>query len=388
MERINSQKPGFKQLAEQVMSWITYASRPLTVLELRHALAVEPGEPELDEENLSDIEELVSVCAGLVTVDQESDIVRLVHYTTQEYLERVLLERYPEAQQNITITCLTYLLFDVFKDGYCLSNEIFETRLQQNHLFEYAAQYWWIYPLEHRKPGVQSLALKFLMDDSRVEGSSQVVFSKGRYECYSQDVPRQFSALHLVAYLGVKYLAMLLLEKGAKLETKNDEYGKTPLLWAAEEGHEAVVALLLEKGAELDSKSKSGRTPLSLAAGRGREAVVALLLEKGAELDSKDRYGQTSLSLAAEEGHEAVVALLLEKGAELDSKSKSGRTPLSWAAEEGREAVVALLLEKGAEPDCMDNDGRTPLSWTSERAVRYPKQYEAVVALLQSAIPV
>jgi ankyrin repeat protein len=50
--------------------------------------------------------------------------------------------------------------------------------------------------------------------------------------------------------------------------------------------------------------------------------------------------------------------------------------------------VVALLLEKGAEPDCMDKDGRTPLSWTSERAVMYPKQYEAVVALLQSAIPV
>jgi ankyrin repeat protein len=30
----------------------------------------------------------------------------------------------------------------------------------------------------------------------------------------------------------------LLLEKGAKLETKDSSYGRTPLLYAAEKGHE------------------------------------------------------------------------------------------------------------------------------------------------------
>ena len=55
------------------------------------------------------------------------------------------------------------------------------------------------------------------------------------------------------------------------------------------EGHEAVVKLLLEKGAEPESKDNDyGRTPLSWAAGSGHEAVVKLLLEKGAELESKD----------------------------------------------------------------------------------------------------
>jgi ankyrin repeat protein len=49
----------------------------------------------------------------------------------------------------------------------------------------------------------------------------------------------------------------LLLEKGAKLETK-DSFGQTPLSWAAAKGHEAVVKLLLEKGAELETKSNSG----------------------------------------------------------------------------------------------------------------------------------
>lgn len=38
--------------AKQVLSWITYTKRPLTKLELLHALAVEANEPELDEDSI------------------------------------------------------------------------------------------------------------------------------------------------------------------------------------------------------------------------------------------------------------------------------------------------------------------------------------------------
>jgi hypothetical protein len=40
--------------------------------ELQHALAVEVGDSKLDRENLEQIERMVSVCAGLVTLDEES----------------------------------------------------------------------------------------------------------------------------------------------------------------------------------------------------------------------------------------------------------------------------------------------------------------------------
>src|SRR2546430_9739874 len=50
-------------------------------------------------------------------------------------------------------------------------------------------------------------------------------------------------------------------------------YGWTPLLCTAYAGHETVVKLLLEKGAELEAKHKdSGRTSLSYAAERGRRS--------------------------------------------------------------------------------------------------------------------
>ena len=41
-----------------------------------------------DEENLPDLEVILSDCAGLVTVNQETDVVRFIHYTTQEYFQR------------------------------------------------------------------------------------------------------------------------------------------------------------------------------------------------------------------------------------------------------------------------------------------------------------
>ena len=87
MDRIEGQRYNQKELAKEVLSWITCAKRPLTTSELQHALATQVGDSKLDKDNLSDVEDIVSVCAGLVTIDDESGIIRLVHYTTQEYFE-------------------------------------------------------------------------------------------------------------------------------------------------------------------------------------------------------------------------------------------------------------------------------------------------------------
>ncbi|MCJ1263487.1 hypothetical protein MMC22_003357 [Lobaria immixta] len=134
MKRIDDQGAGFRQLADQVLAWITHAQRPLTIVELQHALAIEEGEPELDQENITDVGELVSVCVGLVAIDQETNIIRLVHYTTQEYFRRICMQRFPDARKTIAVACLTYLSFDVFAKEDRLEydqQQHFESRLQQ-----------------------------------------------------------------------------------------------------------------------------------------------------------------------------------------------------------------------------------------------------------------
>ena len=176
------------------------------------------------------------------------------------------------------------------------------------------------------------------------------LFASGKLDLESKDRFYR-TPLSWAAEIGHEAMVKLLLEKGAELETKDDICGQTPLLWATRNGNEAVVKLLLEKGAELDAKDRNSQTPLSWAAQNGHEAVVKLLLEKGAGLETKDNmYGQTPLLWATRNGSEAVVKLLLEKGAELETKDNiCGQTPLSWAAWNGHEAVVKLLLEKGAK---------------------------------------
>jgi hypothetical protein len=56
--------------------------------------------------------------------------------------------------------------------------------------------------------------------------------------------------------MGHEAVVRLLLKNSAEMESKDDNFGQTPLSWVARNGHEAVVKLLLEKDAELESKNK------------------------------------------------------------------------------------------------------------------------------------
>lgn len=88
MDQIQEQAPKQAQLAKQALSWITHAKRPLTSTELQQALATRPGDSDFNKEGITLIRDLVSICARLVTVNKQSSIAQLVHYTTQQYFHR------------------------------------------------------------------------------------------------------------------------------------------------------------------------------------------------------------------------------------------------------------------------------------------------------------
>ncbi|KAN0079520.1 hypothetical protein V8E54_004734 [Elaphomyces granulatus] len=332
-KRIKGQKPSFSDLALRTLSWITFSKRLLTTSELQHALAVTDGSSTFDRRNLTHINLITSVCAGLVIVDEGDDIIRLVHYTTQEYFDQTWATWFPNGQTDIAKTCVTYLSFKAFETGTCHTDEDFKARLQSNILYDYAARNWGHHARISSIEGGK-LILNFLESTAKASASSQAMM-------YTEDVLWQMKGIHLAAYFGLQESMSALLDKNADVESKNCDLSKgicrTPLLWAAENGHEAVVKLLLDKNADTESEAL-GETPLSLAAEKGHEAVVNLLLDKNAGTESKDDFGRTPLSWASENGHEAVVKLLLDKRADIEFKTNiHGLTPLSLAAENGHE---------------------------------------------------
>ncbi|KAF7551874.1 hypothetical protein G7Z17_g4692 [Cylindrodendrum hubeiense] len=339
MTRIASQDPDSAELANQILSWIISAQRPLTSLELQHALAVEVDESELDEMNITPVNEMISVCVGLVTVDEETDAIRLVHYSAQEYFRERGGHWFPKANAEITTATVTYLSFDVFKDGACETDEEFEDRLKANPLYDYAAHHWGHHA--HAASAPCDGVMEFLAKDAQVEASIQVLLTNSRAseEDYTQDFPGQMTGLHLAAYFGIEDAVEKLIETGMDLDPL-DEIDRTPLSWAAGKGHAAVAELLLKTGkVDVDSKdSKFNPAQVIYALVNGYQAGTSLF-EPG-ETELKDGYG-TPMSRACEEGHAAVVKVLLKY------RSDQIKTPISLAAMSGHTEVVKILLETG-----------------------------------------
>jgi hypothetical protein len=77
-ERIKAQPKERVLLAEGTIMWLTHAYRPLRITELQHALAPQRDGESFDNDDVADEEMIVSVCCGLIVIDNESKIVRLV----------------------------------------------------------------------------------------------------------------------------------------------------------------------------------------------------------------------------------------------------------------------------------------------------------------------
>ena len=76
--RILNNTPNNVRLAKTVLVWVSYAARSMTIEELRHAVATHPDTHKFERKRLVSPALLLSLCCGLVTVEEETKLVRLI----------------------------------------------------------------------------------------------------------------------------------------------------------------------------------------------------------------------------------------------------------------------------------------------------------------------
>ncbi|KFY78857.1 hypothetical protein V498_09042, partial [Pseudogymnoascus sp. VKM F-4517 (FW-2822)] len=297
MDRIGSQNEDDAQLGKKVLSWISHAKRPLTVPEMQHAVKIESTTTRIEKFDLISQDILVSVCAGIATVDKESNIIRLVHYSAQEYFQNTGSQKFfQDSQQELANACLTYPLFDNFANGHCRSVEAFRSLRQENVLLDYADCHWVDHLREITEP-IMEVALTFLQDTARTTLSYQVMKNSYQYGGLAPYSPRLVTGPHLCAYFGLHSLASKMLEMHQAGIDAEDSDGHKPIVFAVVRRHEDVIKLLLGKGASENSPIVDPGL-LSYAASYGHLAVAKLLIEEGADLGGVP-IG-TPLTIAAE----------------------------------------------------------------------------------------
>ncbi|KAJ6571215.1 ankyrin repeat-containing domain protein, partial [Mycena capillaripes] len=334
MKRIETQDQEDKKMAHSTLIWVANAKRPLKVSELQKALAIEPGSSQLTEESEMDIEIILSVCAGLVIVDMHHPVVRLVHYTAQEYLNSVQDQQYPDAQMEISLSLLTYLKFT---DCVGLLTEVL--LLDNGALVNVpAAKY---------GSALQAAALqgKYNAVSLLLERGADVNAQGGDFG----------SALLTASTRGYLNVVQLLLDHGVNVNAQAGKKYSNALQAASFEGHEDIVQLLLAKGANVTAEGGQYGSALQAASFQGHRSIVQLLLDGGADVNAQGGQYSTALQAASLWDHETIVALLLDRGVDVNANDGGHSDSALQAALWDRENIVRLLLDRGADVNA--NDG-------------------------------
>ncbi|KAL8931113.1 MAG: hypothetical protein Q9208_000217 [Pyrenodesmia sp. 3 TL-2023] len=417
--RIDDQNADDRDFANKALRWVAYTYRPLTVPELEEALAIEPQGRDFDSDAAPDIASVLEACAGLLIVDKETEQVRLVHYTAQDYLDTLLTSRYREAHASIAGDCITYLNYDVFQiwqpdneaedgpDGDSdaeseykseyksddenddeLDDELDdETEQRTYYLLAYTSEYWVKhYSMAGQENELDAQLRNFLASNPRIRLPRRYR-GEARFELpLSPLYLEKTDGIGIAACCGLlDPLRDLLQQSYVNVNGKSHE-GPSALHLAAMNDEVASVRVLLEYGADIECKEPSEGTPLMCAITNHSTETAWLLVERGAHIGNKTfdavrwaspipflqlllnhgadidsgRYRQLKWRVSC--GDVETVRWFLRKGAPVDIKSRrNGRTLLLDAVASGSVDTIELLLRHGADFSIRDRLGHTIL---------------------------
>ncbi|XP_046333914.2 serine/threonine-protein phosphatase 6 regulatory ankyrin repeat subunit A-like [Haliotis rufescens] len=167
-----------------------------------------------------------------------------------------------------------------------------------------------------------------------------------------------WTPIMIAAASGHQSVFDLLVAKQADLSLVNNN-GDSLLHLACEGGNKAIVSHLVSPS-NINTRGPNGCTPIMIAADNGHQSVFDLLVAKQADLSVVDNNGDSLLHLACHGGNKAVVQHLVSPS-NINTRGEKGWTPIMIAAASGHQSVFDLLVAKQADLSLVNNNGNSLL---------------------------
>ncbi|GLJ34998.1 hypothetical protein SUGI_0704280 [Cryptomeria japonica] len=207
-----------------------------------------------------------------------------------------------------------------------------------------------------------------------------VIIIKKMLDCGAHalsQTPKKSTALHVVFHEieednKIEGVVKILMDKCDAKETlvnAQDEEGKTALHSAALKGKENMCKLLLDYGAKPDTRDKRGRLPLHYAVDENKDNAIDVLINVSDQksikmLNRKDSDGNSPFDLAVNKNKIEVMTKLLpilKQPIESYFDKLETSKLICQFAKLGNTDIVRKLLDKKASPLNVNEEGKTAL---------------------------
>ncbi|CAG7919699.1 unnamed protein product [Penicillium olsonii] len=407
-----------------LFQWVCLAERPLTVKELRYALATENVEISLSQksgsqpltspESLENTSHFIdsddrmktrikALSGGLAEVAmsaRHNQIVQVVHQSVNDFLckggfelisSRITArtsyldggETILQCQATLYRSCLISVaiyvqVWETTYDWIREPEEIAEEIGLDDSFFGYAMETLF----SHAKKAAGS-RLGILTNE--VDFLKSIIESWFQFNARSTFmVVRQYPRfshgailLHVTAACDLIEIMEYLLDRTEHVDT-TDYFGNTAFHHAAQQGHIRASKILCERGASCGAKNDDGNTPLTGAADHGSLELFEWLLHQEAMTEICDNKDD-ALIIAAKNGHTKVVQTLLKAHADVNAQHVYYGTCLHAAASQGHVETVRMLLDAHADVNAQSGHYGTCL-----QAAAYCGNVEVVRILLDA----
>ncbi|KAH6894807.1 hypothetical protein BKA70DRAFT_1570616 [Coprinopsis sp. MPI-PUGE-AT-0042] len=336
-QRILAQGPKQSNLAKLVLLWITHANGEMTINTLRRAVSTCPETYAFEPKRMVPEALLLSVCCGLVSVDEKTRLVRLIHYTTRDAILPRILGLFPVPHALLGHVCIAHVIkcgFQHHDRGFDISRGTFKVLLRSDTLLGYAYQSW----AHHTRQCSRYTPITLAVADLVLNCTSYPLDDGWKLDFGGP--------LHVAAFYGLEDVIPL----AAQVHSPNSgttEYGESPLILAVQRGrHACAKALLSLPGIDVNLGDMNFQNALMIAARYGHIELVQLLAEvPGIDINEVDVFRNTALMRAAAAGHTEVVKLLVAlPGIYINTVDLKSLTALIHAVSGGHTEVVKELL--------------------------------------------